>query len=206
MIREKSGGASVLSPRRGGCAMKNRNVTEKLDLPLVEKWALGYLGRYSSSAENLRRVLRRRARRLLGTDRDRLRAADATIDGLILRYRESGLIDDMAYAASRARSRLARGRPLRRVVADLIEKGIAGNAAEAAIAALREEGAEPDLAAACAFARRRRLGPFAASSDAHDRGRALGAFARAGFARRDAEAVLACADPEAVAALLAGSE
>jgi hypothetical protein len=30
---------------------------------LLERWALGYLGRYASSAENLRRVLTRRTRR-----------------------------------------------------------------------------------------------------------------------------------------------
>ena len=73
-----------------------------------------------------------------------------------------------------------------------------------ALNALREDGADPDLAAACAFARRRRLGPFRRDPAIPlDRDRALAAFARAGFARREAEAVLACADPDAVAALLA---
>jgi regulatory protein len=67
--------------------------------------------------------------------------------------------------------------------------------------ALRETAADPNLAAACAFARRRRLGPFRRGPA--DRARELAAFARAGFARREAEAVLGCADPEAVAALLA---
>ena len=38
---------------------------------------------------------------------------------------------------------------------------------------------------------------------AADRNRDLGSFARAGFGRREAEAVLGCADPDAVAALLA---
>ena len=73
-----------------------------------------------------------------------------------------------------------------------------------ALNALREDGADPDLAAACAFARRRRLGPFRRDPAIPlDRDRVLAAFARAGFARREAEAVLACADPDAVAALLA---
>ena len=35
----------------------------EIDAELLERWALGYLGRYASSAENLRRVLIRRARR-----------------------------------------------------------------------------------------------------------------------------------------------
>ena len=60
----------------------------------------------------------------------------------------------------------------------------------------------PDLAAACAFARRRRLGPFRRA--AADHARELGTFARAGFSRRVAEAVLACPDVAAIEALARG--
>ena len=68
-----------------------------------------------------------------------------------------------------------------------------------ALAALDAAAPHPDLAAACSFARRRRLGPFRRT--AADHARELGAFARAGFSRRVAEAVLACADIEAVETL-----
>ena len=74
---------------------------------------------------------------------------------------------------------------------------------------LRQTAPDPDLAAACAFARRRRLGPYRrgpAHQQPADRRRELAIFARAGFGRREAEAVLRCVDPEAVAALLAASE
>jgi regulatory protein len=172
---------------------------------MLEKWALGYLERFASSAENLRRVLRRRARRRMHDD-EAVRAADALIDALVIRYRDSGLIDDAAYAAGRARARLARGQSLRRIAAGLMAKGVGADDRAAALQALRETVADPDLAAAYAFARSRRLGPFRPKSFRQgpaDRGRELAAFARAGFARREAEAVLACADPEAVAALLA---
>ena len=167
---------------------------------LLEKWALGYLERFASSAENLRRVLRRRARRRMHDD-EAVRAADALIDALVIRYRDSGLIDDAAYAAGRARTRLARGQSLRCIAAGLMAKGVGADDRAAALQALRETVADPDLAAACAFARRRRLGPFRRAPI--DRNRELAAFARAGFARREAEAVLACVNPEAVAALLA---
>jgi regulatory protein len=89
---------------------------------------------------------------------------------------------------------------LRRIAAGLAAKGIAAEERAAALDSLRETAPDPDLAAACAFARRRRLGPYRRGPG--DRARELGAFARAGFARREAEAVLACADPDAVAALL----
>jgi regulatory protein len=168
---------------------------------MLEKWALGYLERFASSAENLRRVLRRRVRRRVRGDDETVRAADGLIDALVIRYRDAGLIDDAAYAAGRARTRLARGQSLRRIAAGLMAKGVGAEDRAAALQALRETAADPDLAAACAFARRRRLGPFRRAPA--DRGRELAAFARAGFARREAEAVLACANPEAVAALLA---
>ena len=167
---------------------------------LLERWALGYLERFASSAENLRRVLRRRVRRRVSDDETAQRAA-ALIDDLVERYRRSGLLDDAAYAAARARGRLARGEPLRRIAAGLAAKGIAAEERASALDSLRETAPDPDLAAACAFARRRRLGPYRRGLG--DRARELAAFARAGFARHEAEAVLACADPDAVTALLA---
>jgi regulatory protein len=166
---------------------------------VLEKWALGYLERFASSAENLRRVLRRRVRRRT-SDTETVQRAAALIDELVERYRKSGIIDDTAYAAARARGRLARGEPLRRIAAGLAAKGIAAEERAAALESLRETDPDPDLAAACAFARRRRLGPFRRGPG--DRARELAAFARAGFARREAEAVLGCADLDAVAALL----
>lgn len=175
-----------------------------IDAALLERWALAYLERYASSAENLRRVLRRRARKRGGGDRDGEAAACGLIDGLVARYAAAGLVDDAAYAAGRARRGLAEGRSLRRIAAGLAAKGVAPEAAEAALAALRDSAADPDLAAACAFARRRRLGPY--RSGAGERRRELAAFARGGFDRRTAEAVLACADEAALAALLAPDE
>jgi len=109
------------------------------------------------------------------------------------------LLDDDAYAAARATSLSRRGDSLRAIRARLMAKGVAGEVVASAVGSLQELGPDPDLAAACAFARRRRLGPFRRA--ASDRARELAAFARAGFSRRVAVAVLACADEEAVAAL-----
>ena len=192
MTREAGGGAVGTTP---------------IEAALLENWALAYLARYASSTENLRRVLKRRARRRLGlADRDGIRAADALIDALVARYGDAQLLDDAAYAAGRARRDLTRGRSLAQIKSGLAAKGVGGEAAEAAIAALCEGTTDPELAAAIAFARRRRLGPFHGDPPGDPqtrRQRELAAFARAGFSRGSAEAVLACPDPEAVAALLA---
>jgi regulatory protein len=163
---------------------------------LLERWALGYLARYSSSAENLRRVLIRRVRRHAP---EAALLARAQIDAIVARYRESGLLDDAAYAAGRVTSLHRRGDSLRAIRARLAAKGVPAEVVAEAVLELRESAADPDIAAACAFARRRRLGPFCRG--AADRQRALAAFARAGFSRRIAEAVLACGDVEAIEAL-----
>lgn len=172
-------------------------------LPL-EEWALSYLGRYASSAANLRRVLLRRTRRHLGPaaiiDKEVLEA----IDALIARYREARLLDDAAYAGGQVSRGLARGRSLRQIAAGLQAKGIGTDEAAAALGALRQGAADPDLAAAIAFARRRGFGPFRRDPGAEAaRQRVLAAFGRAGFARQTAERVMACPDEAAAAALLA---
>jgi len=168
----------------------------EIEPELLERWALHYLGRYASSAENLRRVLERRVRR---HSPEAERATATLIEELVTRYREAGLLDDAAYAAGRVQSLHRRGESLRAIQARLAAKGVAaGNIADA-LSDLRA-AVDPDLAAACAFARRRRLGPYRRSADA-DHTRELSAFARAGFSRRVAEAVLACADIEAAEAL-----
>src|SRR6266851_6654909 len=174
-----------------------------IDHALIEAWALRHLERYASSAENLRQVLERRVKRRLGSDDEAVRVARDLIEELVARYRASGLLDDAAYAAGRAKSGVARGRSLRRIAAGLAAKGVGAADAAAAVAALGD-GGNAELAAACAFARRRHLGPYRRA--AADRRRELAAFALAGFDRGTAEAVLACADEAAVAALLSGAE
>jgi regulatory protein len=188
--------------------MGEENRASAIDAALIERWALAYLGRFASSAENLRRVLLRRVRRHLSEDREAAARAAGLIDGLVARYRASGLVDDAAYATGRARARLRRGQSLRTIRAGLAAKGVASEDAEAAIETLRDDAAgDPDLAAALAFARRRRIGPYrrgGGERDEGDRGKVLAAFARAGFARAAAEAVLSCTTPEEAEELARG--
>lgn len=175
-----------------------------IDAALIEEWALAYLGRYTSSAAHLRQVLLRRVRRRLGPGTQIDKEVSEAIDALIERYRETRLLDDAAYAGGQVRRGLARGRSLRQIAAGLQAKGIGADDAAAALGALREGTADPDLAAAIAFARRRGFGPFRrGQADGADGRRVLAAFARAGFARRTAARVIAARDEAEVAALLA---
>ncbi|MBX3197568.1 MAG: RecX family transcriptional regulator [Labilithrix sp.] len=161
--------------------------------------ALSYLARGSATAATLTRVLDRKvatwARRAARAQRDpELVAADVmtcreSIAAIVARFREVGLIDDAAYAASRARSLSRAGRSRRAISAHLAAKGVAAETVREALPA----DANVELAAALAFARKRRIGPYAreaADDDRAARQKALAAMARAGFAWSTCERAL----------------
>jgi regulatory protein len=172
--------------------------------------AVAHLARYAATEAGLRRVLARRvdrwARRAAETERaeaanvetsDTIEAvaaaAKAAIPGIIARLRAGGALDDNRFAESRA-ARLTRGGKSRRAtLAHLAAKGIAPAMAQTAIAV----DAQRELAAACAFLRRRRLGPFGSAEPLQS----LGALARAGFPQAIARTALGL-DPEEAEGLI----
>lgn len=168
----------------------------KVSADSLERAALHYLERYASSAANLRRVLMRRVKRSAeahGTD-----PADgaALIEALVARYRQSGLLDDSAYARMRAESLHRRGASARLTRVKLAAKGVAAEDIGQALDALEQTAPEPDLTAACNYARRRRLGPWRANKRAEHRDRDLAALGRQGFAYDVARQVVDAADRE----------
>ena len=119
------------------------------------------------------------------------------IEALIARYEAAGILDDAAFAAARARKLHRRGSSARRIRAALAAKGIAPETAAAAVARLAEETAEPELAAAIAHARRRRIGPYRDPDEREDNWRRdMGILARAGFGYDVARRVMDAFSPE----------
>jgi regulatory protein len=166
--------------------------------------ALAHLARFAATEAGLRRVLHRRIDRWAraaaaeGAEvAEAVRAAKAQAAQVAQRLVAAGAVDDAAFAAARAR-RLARGgRSRRAIAAHLAAKGVASEAAAAALPT-------DELAAALALCRRRRFGPFAPGPMPPEaRLRALGVLARAGFARDTAERALDLAPEEAEERLLA---
>ncbi|MCC7049101.1 MAG: RecX family transcriptional regulator [Alphaproteobacteria bacterium] len=161
---------------------RRRKVARPATRERLEKAALAYLERYASSAENLRRVLMRRvdrSARLCGTDRAE---GAGWVDALIERYRRSGLIDDRTYAEAATRSLRRRGGSARMVRMKLKAKGVDADTVSAALDAASEGDADSEHKAAKAYARRRRLGPYAPAATRKERRmRDLAALARAGF-------------------------
>ncbi|MBB4038756.1 regulatory protein [Microvirga flocculans] len=143
----------------------------------LQRAALAYLERYASSAENLRRVLRRKV-----DNRCRLRGEDPgafqdMVDEVVAKSLRSGLIDDTRYAEARVATLRRRGGSARAIQAKLSAKGV--DHATIAAALETEEGDEEQ--AARTFARRRRLGPFRPGERAPYRDKDMAAMARAGF-------------------------
>jgi regulatory protein len=108
-----------------------------------------------------------------------VRDAREAIDAVLTRLVANGLVDDARYAAQRASALTRAGKSRRGVLFDLTKHGIDESVA-------REVGArdaETELLAAVAFARRKRLGPFARETSKPDemKRRWLGALARAGY-------------------------
>jgi regulatory protein len=162
----------------------------------LERAGLHYLSRFAASTEHFKSVLWRKVQRRGLPEGVGDAEARGWIDRLAVRFQELGLLDDAAYAEGRARSLHRRGRPLKVVARDLAVRGVDETVAAQAIEGLRDASEDPDIEAARAFARRRRLGPYRDGPADQDRRRKdLAALARAGFSYDVARSVLQ-ADPD----------
>ena len=214
--------------------------------------ALAHLARFATTEAGLLRVLQRRVDRwaqraaaeAVNTAPDAAAEATARIAPAAAATKQaaalvargllaSGVVDDAAFAASRARRLSRAGRSRRAIAANLAGKGVQRDATAAALPT--DDATELD--AALAYCRRRRIGPFAVpgrvatprvikpradkpraakpasrpqrgmpppSPEAEARRKSLAAMARAGFDQATAEAALDFA-PAAAAQRLAES-
>ena len=157
--------------------------------------ALHYLQRFATTAAHLRRVLLRRALRdalALELDPARVRA---DVEAVVARIAAAGLVDDRLFALGRARRLAEAGRSPARIRVALAAKGLGEAAIAEALRGLEAELPDPELAAAIAYARRRRLGPWRPpETRAEHRMKDLAALGRAGFSYGTARKVLDAAD------------
>lgn len=182
---------------------KGRGGKRALNAASLDNAALHYLGRFASSSANLRRVLLRKVARNAERDEDREKGAQL-IEELIARYLRSGLLNDQSFAAQAAASLARRGASRFSIRGKLAQKGVGAELVKETLKALDEEG-DPEITAACALARRRRLGPYRqANLRAQWRQKDLAALARAGFSLDIARRILAVADVDELEALARG--
>ena len=159
--------------------------------PITAKYLMNaatfYLERYPCTAEGLRRVLNRRVAKARTTEAPVMENVEQAIAGIVARFVDAGVIDDKAFAQTKARALHRRGTSSRLTRQKLKHAGVDGDTLDRAMAALDEEldtnPAGREWQAAVALARRRRLGPFRLDKDRTEkRLRDLAAMARAGFA------------------------
>ena len=191
--------------------MPPRRRPKKVTPDYLERAALFYLERYSSSAENLRRVLDRKVRRSIQEHGapETSEAADWIV-AVITKLQRNGLINDRSYAEGRVRRLYGEGKALGRIRQVLVAKGVAKPDVEAALERLEMEAEGPvsDLPAAISYARKRRLGPYRAdpAERAAMRQKDMGALARRGFSQAVTMKVLSAADQQALEELLNDQE
>ena len=144
-----------------------------LDNRRLRDLALHYAGRYATTKAKLTRYLQRKIRERGWKEGEP--AAD--LEKLAQDFAELGYVNDAAYAEARARSFARRGYGARRLDQDLYAAGISDSDAASA----RAESANDTFASAQAFARRKRIGPYAAeAAPPEKRQKQLAAFMRAG--------------------------
>ncbi|WP_289078449.1 regulatory protein RecX [uncultured Thalassospira sp.] len=155
-------------------------------------YATWYLERFAASRARLEKLMRGKIRLSVaeyGTDPEE---AVQWMNSVLSTCEKAGFINDDAYARGRARSLLRKGKAMRVIAADLSARGIASDQIDDAIRDLRAEadqaayeevrGTDPNIAAAAAYARRRRLGPWRRPDIREEkREKDMAALARQGF-------------------------
>ncbi len=135
--------------------------------------ALHYAGKYATTKSKLSDYLKRKIRERGWQEGE----AYADLETLTAQFAELGYVNDAGYAEARARSFVRRGYGPRRLEQELQAAGISEHDAIGA----RKEARTGLFASADAFARRKRIGPYAAEPAPPERKqKQLQAFLRAG--------------------------
>lgn len=157
--------------KQGDMHRMTRRPIPPLDRAALERLALRHVERFATTRGRLTDYLTRKIRER-GWEGE---AADPT--ALAERFAELGYIDDRAYGEAKAGAMARRGLGARRVAGALYQAGITGEDADAIAPGIEQRATD----AAIAFARRRRIGPFAdTEADRPMREKQIGAMLRAG--------------------------
>jgi regulatory protein len=180
-----------------------KRVARPITAKYLQNAAAFYLERYPSSAEGLRRVLNRRVAKAKMLDAPIMDNVQQAIEVVVAKFVDAGVIDDKAFAQTKARSLHRRGTSSRLTRQKLKMAGVDGDTLDEAMEGLDVEldmtPAQREQRAAAALARRRRLGPYRAAEGRKDhRLRDLAAMARAGFAYDVAKKVIDAKDPDSL--------
>jgi regulatory protein len=181
---DDAGGDRVGRPER----TRERRTIPPLDAAALERLALRYVERFATTRGKLADYLRRKIRER-GWDGE-----PANVEVLTERFVQAGYVDDRAYAEMKTASLARRGFGERRITAALHAARVGADDAAEVV----EQARDGAFDQAMAFARRKRIGPFAvAAADEALRRKQLAAMLRAGhsFTLSD-KIVRSCVTPD----------
>lgn len=168
-------------------ARKEIRVLPPLDAAALERLGLRYVERFATTRARLTAYLRRKIRER-GWE-----GGTADPEALAEKFAELGYIDDRAFGEARAAAMGRRGLGKRRVTGALHHDGIDEIDSAAIVPAVEERAVETALA----FARRKRIGPFAqVEAERAVREKQIAAMIRAGHDFALARRIVAMAPDE----------
>ncbi len=181
----------------------NQRIARPITAKYLQNAATFYLERYPSTAEGLRRVLNRRVRKAEMFQAPIMDNVQQAISVIVQKFVDAGMIDDKAFAQTKARALHRRGSSTKLMRQRLQHAGVDAETLAQAMAGLDEElNVDPrqrEWTAAVALARRRKLGPFRPEKDRKDRrAKDLAAMVRGGFDYQLARKVIDAADTDAL--------
>jgi len=160
---------------------------------------LYYLQRYAASTNHFKDVMARKAKRscMHHQDQDYQKCLQL-IEELAVKFVQAGLLDDEAFAYGLATSYRRQGLSCRMICQKMKMKGLSEDQIQSALQDVDSRNntssiIDPELRAALAFAKKKRLGIFYQGDELKrpDHQKALGRFARAGFSYEIANKILA---------------
>lgn len=168
--------------------------------------ASNHLKRFWPSVFQMRRVLLRRVKRCIEFHGGDAEQGAAMVDDVIADLLAVGLLDDQRFTQAWVSDLHRRGVSRRAIQARMATKRVDPELVSAALAELEQQVADPELARACAYVRRRRLGPARPEhrrpTDPAElrkrREKDLASVCRAGFGFGVAQRVIDCDDVDAL--------
>jgi regulatory protein len=167
-------------------------VAKALTAELIYQRALHYLERYAAPRAGVQAVLQRSVRRAQRRGEEIPAQTGQWITAALDKLEQAGYLNDKTFAEAKLVSLRRAGASTQKIRQKLAVKGVERDV----VAAVLEQDESNDRVAAVAFARRRRLGPFAdARKRAELKDKHIAAMARAGFSLDLARRIVGVSDP-----------
>ncbi len=142
---------------------------------------LFYLDKYSSSSDNLRRLLMRRVyKSAILHETDPVEGAEF-VDNIIAKFMKSGILDDAEYARMKIESLSRRGASHKMIKQKLMTKGVDLDIINKILDQFIDDTGKREIDAAIAYIKRRKLGAYRLKDRDKFKEKDMAALSRQGF-------------------------